>query len=47
MRRRRYLRKHLEIFEKVTVRYDYDAGMLYVDDYDKDEQLAVFKVVEE
>ena len=39
--------RHLETFEKVTIRYDHSTGMLYVDDYDEGEQLAVFKVVEE
>lgn len=36
--------RHLEIFEKVTVRYDHSIGYLYIDDYDTGEQLVVFHV---
>ena len=39
--------RHLETFEKVSVRYDHATGYLYIDDYDTDEQLAVFYVREE
>ena len=39
--------KEIEIFEKVTVRYDRGSKELFIDDYDEDEQLAMFKVVED
>lgn len=38
--------RHLEIYEKVTIKYDHNTGMLYVDDYDDGGQLVVFKVAE-
>lgn len=38
---------HIEVFKKVKVEYDKGTGYLYIDDYDTDEQLAVFYVREE
>ena len=37
----------LEVFEKVKVKYDKKTGALFIDDYDTDEQLAIFYVYEE
>lgn len=39
--------KHTEIFNKVRVEYDKETGILWIDDYDTNEQLAVFYVTEE
>lgn len=38
---------HLEVFKKVRVEYNKQTGVLYIDDYDAGEQLAVFYVHEE
>ena len=38
---------HVEVFKKVKVEYDKETGYLYIDDYDTDEQLAIFCVIEE
>lgn len=34
-------------FEKVRVEYNKQTGVLYIDDYDTNEQLAIFYVYEE
>lgn len=39
--------KHAEVFNKVKVTYDKETGYLYIDDYDTDEQLAIFCVIDE
>lgn len=39
--------ERLEVFKKVKVEYDKQRGVLYIDDYDAGEQLAVFYVYEE
>ena len=41
------MNKHLEVFKKVRVEYDKQRGVLYIDDYDAGEQLAVFYVYED
>lgn len=39
--------KHFEKFEDVTVEYDKLTGYLYINDSETDEQLAIFRVIEE
>lgn len=39
--------KKVEVFKKVKVEYNKQTGALYIDDYDTDEQLAIFYVYEE
>ena len=39
--------KHTEVFDKVKVTYDKNTQYLYIDDYDTDEQLAIFCVIDE
>ena len=38
---------HIEVFKKSKVTYDKETGHLYIDDYDTDEQLAIFCVIDE
>lgn len=39
--------EHIEIFKNVNVEYDKGASVLYINDYETDEQLAIFYVDEE
>lgn len=39
--------KHEEIFKNVKATYDKNTGVLYIDDMESDEQLAIFYVQEE
>lgn len=38
---------HEEIFKNVKVTYNKETGVLFIDDMESDEQLAVFYVMEE
>lgn len=39
--------RHLETYEKVTIRIDHNSGMVYVDDYDEGTNLLSFRKGEE
>lgn len=39
--------RHLETYEKVTIRIDHNSGMVYVDDYDGGGNLMSFRMVQE
>ena len=39
--------RHLEVYEKVTIRIDYNSGMVFIEDYDEGTLLWSFRKAED